>query len=38
LKDGPTAQAFQDLAETLARHIAIRNANFAKTERVEIKV
>jgi ATP-binding protein involved in chromosome partitioning len=38
LKEGPTAKAFQDLAETLARHVAIRNANFAKTERVELKV
>jgi ATP-binding protein involved in chromosome partitioning len=38
LKEGPTAEAFQQLAETLARQVAIRNANFAKTERVEFKV
>jgi ATP-binding protein involved in chromosome partitioning len=38
MKEGPTATAFKNLAETLARHIAIRNANFTKTERVELKV
>jgi ATP-binding protein involved in chromosome partitioning len=38
LKDGPTALAFQELAETLARKVAIRNANVVKTERVELKV
>jgi ATP-binding protein involved in chromosome partitioning len=38
LKEGPTAEAFQDLAETLARHVAIRNANFAQTQKVEFKV
>jgi ATP-binding protein involved in chromosome partitioning len=38
LKDGPTAEAFKELAETLARRIAIRNANFAETHKVEIKV
>lgn len=37
LKDGPTGEAFRMLAETLARNIAIRNANFVKTEKVEIK-
>lgn len=38
MKGGPTATAFQDLAEALARQIAIRNANFVQTQRVEIKV
>ena len=38
LKDGPTAEAFKNLAETLARHIAIRNANFTQTKKVELKV
>jgi ATP-binding protein involved in chromosome partitioning len=38
MKDGPTATAFRDLAETLARQIAIRNANFTQTQRVELKV
>ncbi|HYG01314.1 MAG TPA: Mrp/NBP35 family ATP-binding protein [Chryseosolibacter sp.] len=38
LKEGPSADAFQNLAETLARHVAIRNASMTKTEKVEIKV
>jgi ATP-binding protein involved in chromosome partitioning len=38
LKEGPTATAFRELAESLARQIAIRNANLAETKRVEIKV
>lgn len=38
LKDGANAEAFQELAETLARHVAIRNASVAKTEKVELKV
>ncbi len=38
LKDGATAQAFKELAESLARQIAIRNANFDSTKRVEITV
>ena len=38
LKDGPTAIAFQDLAKALARQIAIRNANFTRTQKVELKV
>jgi ATP-binding protein involved in chromosome partitioning len=37
LKDGPTAGAFQELAESLARQIAIRNATFEKTKSVELK-
>lgn len=35
LKEGPTAVAFTDLAEALARQIAIRNATFAQTRKVE---
>jgi ATP-binding protein involved in chromosome partitioning len=38
LKEGVTAEAFQQLAETLARQVAIRNDKFAKTEKVEFKV
>ncbi len=38
LKEGPTARAFTDLAESLARQIAIRNANFDETKKVEMKV
>jgi ATP-binding protein involved in chromosome partitioning len=35
LKEGATATAFKDLAENLARQVAIRNANFESTKRVE---
>jgi ATP-binding protein involved in chromosome partitioning len=38
LKEGPVAKAFMDLAEALAREIAIRNATFAQTQKVELKV
>jgi len=38
MKEGATATAFKELAETLARQIAIRNANFTETQRVELKV
>ena len=38
LKEGPVATAFQDLAETLARQVAIRNAGIAQTQKVEFKV
>lgn len=38
MKGGITGEAFSTLAETLARHIAIRNANFTQTKRVELKV
>jgi ATP-binding protein involved in chromosome partitioning len=38
LKEGITAQAFKDLAEALARQIAIRNATFESTKRVELTV
>jgi ATP-binding protein involved in chromosome partitioning len=36
LKEGPTATAFNELAESLARQVAIRNATFAGTKKVEI--
>lgn len=38
LKGGPTGEAFHELAQTLARQIAIRNANFVSTQKVELKV
>lgn len=38
LKEGVTSQAFQELAETLARQVAIRNANMAQSKKVELKV
>jgi ATP-binding protein involved in chromosome partitioning len=38
LVPGPTGEAFQQLARALARQIAIRNASFAGTEKVELKV
>ncbi len=38
MKEGVTAEAFRDLAESLARQIAIRNANLAETKRVELNV
>ncbi len=38
MKGGVTAQAFTDLAESLARQIAIRNATFGTTKRVEMTV
>jgi len=38
LKEGITSDAFKTLAEALARQIAIRNANFTQTQRVELKV
>ena len=37
MKEGVTADAFNDLAETLARQVAIRNASQEKTKPVEIK-
>jgi ATP-binding protein involved in chromosome partitioning len=36
MKEGITANAFKELAETMARQIAIRNANFEQTKRVEL--
>ena len=36
MKDGITATAFTNLAESLARQIAIRNATFASTRKVEL--
>lgn len=38
LKEDISAAAFSDLSEALARQIAIRNANFDKTQTVEITV
>lgn len=38
MKDGPVADAFMDLAESLARQVAIRNANFTQTQKVELNV
>jgi ATP-binding protein involved in chromosome partitioning len=38
LKGGIIGEAFKNLAESLARRIAIRNANFTETKRVELKV
>lgn len=38
MKGGVTAQAFTDLAESLARQVAIRNATFGTTKRVEMTV
>jgi ATP-binding protein involved in chromosome partitioning len=38
LKEGPTADAFKDLAEAVARQIAIRNANFTQSKKVELNV
>jgi ATP-binding protein involved in chromosome partitioning len=37
MKEGVTAKAFSELAESVARQIAIRNANIEKTKPVEIK-
>ena len=36
LKDDATADAFHNLAKSIARQIAIRNAKLDKTEKVEI--
>ncbi len=36
MKDGPTAEAFTNLAESLARQVAIRNATFENTRKVEM--
>lgn len=38
MKKGPTSVAFEELAQTVARQIAIRNANFVATRKVEINV
>ncbi len=37
MKEGVISQAFMELAETMARQVAIRNATFAQTQRVELK-
>jgi ATP-binding protein involved in chromosome partitioning len=36
MKEGIVAEAFQQLAETVARQIAIRNANFVPSRKVEM--
>lgn len=38
MKEGVTADAFRALAESLARQVAIRNATFASTKKVELTV
>ncbi|MGE0589498.1 MAG: Mrp/NBP35 family ATP-binding protein [Cyclobacteriaceae bacterium] len=38
MKDGMTGDAFKELAESVARQVAIRNANFEQTKKVEMKV
>jgi ATP-binding protein involved in chromosome partitioning len=38
MKEGPVADAFMNLAESLARQVAIRNANFTQTQKVELNV
>jgi ATP-binding protein involved in chromosome partitioning len=38
MKEGVTADAFKDLAEAMARQVAIRNASFEGTKKVEMKV
>ncbi|MCU0419404.1 MAG: Mrp/NBP35 family ATP-binding protein [Cyclobacteriaceae bacterium] len=38
LKEGPIAAAFMTLAESVARQVAIRNATFAQTKKVELTV
>lgn len=38
MKESPVAEAFQELAKTMARQIAIRNASFSQTQKVDIKV
>jgi ATP-binding protein involved in chromosome partitioning len=38
MKEGVVGDAFKALAETVARQIAIRNANFTQSKKVEIKV
>ncbi|MBK5278187.1 MAG: Mrp/NBP35 family ATP-binding protein [Bacteroidia bacterium] len=37
MKEGVIARAFTELAEAMARQVAIRNATFAQTQRVELK-
>jgi ATP-binding protein involved in chromosome partitioning len=38
MSDGPTAKAFKNLAENVAQQVAIRNANYTPTQKVEIKL
>lgn len=37
LHEGPSRDVFMEIAENLARQVAIRNANFAETRKVEIR-
>jgi ATP-binding protein involved in chromosome partitioning len=38
MKNGAMGDAFVDVMKAMARQIAIRNANFAQTQRVELKI
>jgi len=38
MKNGSMGDAFVDVMKAMARQIAIRNANFAQTQRVELKI
>lgn len=38
MKEGPMATAFMTVAESVARQVAIRNATFAQTKKVELTV
>ena len=38
MKDGLTATAFKELAEAMAREVAIRNATIDQTKKVELRV
>jgi ATP-binding protein involved in chromosome partitioning len=38
MKGGVMGDAFVDVMKAMARQIAIRNANFTQTQRVEIKI
>jgi len=37
-EESPTYQAFKELAENLARQVAIRNATLPQTQKIEVKV
>gem|GEM_PF-7053311 len=38
MKEGVMANIFKTIAENVARQVAIRNATFAETKRVELTV
>ncbi|MGB3182919.1 MAG: Mrp/NBP35 family ATP-binding protein [Cyclobacteriaceae bacterium] len=38
LKEGPSSEAFKDLASAFARQVAIRNSDMAETKQVEVKI